>query len=352
MLSQSQNKRLYKRFKDEYDSVHYDVMENGYGVNGKYQHLVEQYIKKVTGRKFVHVVNNGTTAIQIAILACDLVGKKTQLSSFGFNACVSPFVMTGKPLFNDVLHNTNMDFDLIAKSVDCVMPVDWFGVPCDYDKLAKKWKGKVIVDSSQSFGATYKGKPCGSFGDISIFAFGNQKHFGVLGHIGAIATDNKDLDYKINCAINQGKYNEGRYDPHQMLGINGHCNDITAGHLWVGIRHHKEFQKRRDKIANYWSKEFKNLKVELYDAPSKCQRAWYRFVFNVDDQKHFISYCNSRGIDCRNTYPDNWNDIYGDKKPRPMTDKARKHGVSLPLSAQFTDAEVEKISAVVKEYFI
>lgn len=353
MLKQQLYDRIYRRFKDEYDAMYYDVMENNYNINGKYTRLVENYIKKVSGRRFVHLTNTGTTAVQVSILAAGLVGKKTQLSSYGFNACISPFKMTGNPVFNDIIpSDTTMDFTQIDKSVDCVYAVDWWGHPVDHDSLAENWQGNVICDTSQSFGATYKGKPAGSFGDISVFAFGLQKHFGVHSHIGAIGTDDPAIDKKLNIAINQGKVDEYRYFPHEGLGINGHCADILAGQLWVTIRHWEEFQNRRDKIAKYWIDEFKDLPISIYVPNQHSQSSWYRFGGEIDDMHHFVQYCNTMNIDCRNTYPDNWNDIYGTALPRPNTDHARKHGFSLPLSAQFTDGEVEMVKDAVTKYFV
>jgi len=76
MLKQQLYDRIYRRFKDEYDAMYHDVMENNYNINGKYTRLVENYIKKVSGRRFVHLTNTGTTAVQVSILAAGLVGKK------------------------------------------------------------------------------------------------------------------------------------------------------------------------------------------------------------------------------------------------------------------------------------
>ena len=54
-----------------------------------------------------------------------------------------------------------------------------YGFPCDMDKitkLCKKYKLYLIEDAAEMIGQKYKGKPCGSFGDISTFSFYANKH--------------------------------------------------------------------------------------------------------------------------------------------------------------------------------
>ena len=87
----------------------------------------------------------------------------------------------------------------ITKKTKAIMVVHIYGMPVDMDPvldLAKKYKLKIIEDAAEAHGQTYKGRPCGSFGDISTFSFYPNKHI-TTGEGGMIVVDDDALPINV-----------------------------------------------------------------------------------------------------------------------------------------------------------
>jgi len=351
MIKQKNNILRYQLFKDEYDQVLKDIMENGYDANGPYCKKVEQELKKITGRKHVFMTNSGTSAILASIYALNLFDKKVAVCSYNYSACVSQYQVLCKPVYIDCDENTLLDIDKIPLDCEAVMLVNYWGNVIDYDKIKKRFHGKIISDCSQSLGAKYKGRNDGYFGDVSIFAFGGQKPIGTRGFTGAIATDDDDLAQKIECILNQGRPAENKKIPIQMLGFRGTPQEIQCGLISVGMKYLTTWQDKRKEIANRIMDSLSGLPIRFIKPDQNCEGAYYKLVGEVENRDYFLKYMNANGIDAQVTYIDNWNKVWGDKEPMPMTDRLSQNTVSFPLSSFFTDIEVETIIARAEDFF-
>ncbi len=83
----------------------------------------------------------------------------------------------------------------VTPQTKAIMIAHIFGLPVDVDPvldIARRHGLKVIEDAAEMHGQTYKGKPCGSFGDISTFSFYPNKHV-TTGEGGMIVTDDDEL---------------------------------------------------------------------------------------------------------------------------------------------------------------
>jgi dTDP-4-amino-4,6-dideoxygalactose transaminase len=352
MITQKQHPRQYALHKSEYDAVYKDIMVNGLDANGPYTRKCQDYIKKITGRKHIFMTNSGTAAITAAIYALDLFDKKVAVGSYNYVACVNQIKAFCRPVFIDCDENTLIDINEIPMDCDAVMLVNYWGNIVNYNQIAKKFKGKIITDCSQSFGATYVGKNDGYFGDVSIFAFGGQKPIGTRGFTGAIATDDDGVAHRIDCAINQGKVGERRDVPTEMLGFRGTPQELQCGILSVGMKHWKKWLKKRQKIARHIMKSLVQCPIRFLESNDHCEPSFYRIAFEVEKMQDFVSHMQKQGIDAQSTFMDDFNQLWGTtKKKMPMTQKMISHVASLPLSPFFTDGEVEKIIVSVKKYF-
>ena len=351
MIKQKNNELQYKLYKEEYDNVYFDIMEKGYDSSGHYSALVEEEIKKITGRKFVYLTSSGTAAITAGIYALDLFGKTVALSSYNFSACVNQYQVFCKTRFSDCDDQTLIDIDKIDNTCDALMLVNYWGNIVDYDKVNEKFKGKIIADCSQSFGGKYKGRNDGYFGHISTFAFGGQKAIGTRGNTGAVATDDENIAHRLNCAINQGRLNEDKSIPVEMVGFNGKPQELQAGLIFVNLQHREEWQKKRVAMANKMISELSTLdKIRIIQPGDYCEANPYKLILEVNDSKDLISFLRDNDVDCQVTYIDNWSEVWGDGTPMPVTDRLRKNTCSLPISPFFTDEHVDHIIKAVISY--
>jgi dTDP-4-amino-4,6-dideoxygalactose transaminase len=145
MIKAKKYKEQYKFLKKEYDAVYKDIMVNGYDLRGPYTKKLENRVKKITGRKYVSATISGTGAIWAAIYALDLFGKKVAVAGYNYDACVSPIIAVCKPVFFDCDENMLIDIDKIPTDCDALMLVNYNGNAVDYDKVRKKFKGKIRV---------------------------------------------------------------------------------------------------------------------------------------------------------------------------------------------------------------
>ena len=351
MITQKNNSLQYKLLKKEYDEVWFDVMENGYDTNGPYSNKVADFIKKLTGRKHVFMCVSGTSAIAIAIHALDLFNKKVAVSSFNYSACVNQYKALCRPEYVDCDQDCFIDIDQIPDDCDAVMLVNYFGNVIDYDRLGN-FKGKIITDCSQAFGATYKGRPDGFFGDISTFAFGGNKTIGTRGFTGAIATDNDELAHKIDCIRNQGRFNEDKTIPVTEIGMNAKPQELQVGLIWKNLTYMDEWQKRRKEIFDKFANAVEGKPCRVMKARPYCESSYYKFTLDLNDRNGFMKFMHERGIDATVTHIDNWTDLWGDGKKMPNAEKLSKSTASLPVSPFFTNEQIDKITKAITEYFV
>jgi perosamine synthetase len=195
----------------------------------------EEFAARV-GRKHGVAVANGSVALDAAVVALGLgSGDEVILPTFTIISCAAAIVRAGAvPVVVDCDPDTwNIDVAQIEARITprtkAIMVVHIFGLPVDMDPLlalTRKHGLKVIEDAAQMHGQTYKGKPCGSFGDISTFSFYPNKHI-TTGEGGMIVTDDAALAERCRSLRNLCFKPEQRF-VHDELGWNFRMSNLQA----------------------------------------------------------------------------------------------------------------------------
>ena len=134
-----------------------------------------------------------------------------------------------------------------------------YGFPCDMDKitkLCKRYKLYLIEDAAEMIGQKYKGKPCGSFGDISTFSFYANKHI-TTGEGGMIFTNSSKLHNKFRLLKNLNFGKKDRFN-HSEISWNYRLTNMQAS---LGLSQFKRIKKIIEKkrfIGNFYYNKFKN----------------------------------------------------------------------------------------------
>lgn len=188
------------------------------------------------GRKQGIAVSNGTAAIDIAVDALGIgPGDEVIMPAFTIISCITQIVRaSAKPVLVDSDPVTwNMDVAQVAAKITpktkAIMIVHIYGLPVDVDpilELARKHGLKVIEDAAEMHGQTYKGRPCGSFGDISTFSFYPNKHV-TTGEGGMILTDDEQLAESCRSLRNLCFQPAKRF-VHERLGWNYRMTNLQA----------------------------------------------------------------------------------------------------------------------------
>jgi 8-amino-3,8-dideoxy-alpha-D-manno-octulosonate transaminase len=189
-------------------------------------------------------VTSGTAALHVALAALEIgPGDEVILPAWTWYSCYNTIVLLGAlPVFAEIDESFNIDpADIehrITPQTKAIMAVHLQGNPADMDPIlavARKHGIKVLEDGSQSVGASYKGKPLGSMGDIGIYSLQQSKTI-TAGEGGAVVTGDP---YLFERATRFHDVNVRRSFPtklHWMPGLNYRMNEFTGGVLLAQVR--------------------------------------------------------------------------------------------------------------------
>jgi len=213
------------------------------------------------GRRHGVAVSNGSMALDAAIVALKIgPGDEVILPTFTIISCAAAIVRVGaKPVLVDAdAHTWNMMAAAIAAKITpktkAIMIVHIYGLPVDVDpilQLADQYGLAVIEDAAEMHGQTYKGRPCGSFGDLSTFSFYPNKHI-TTGEGGMIVTDDDHLAERCRSLRNLCFQPQKRF-VHEELGWNLRMTNLQAGLGLAQLERLDEFVARKRSMGQRYT---------------------------------------------------------------------------------------------------
>ena len=191
----------------------------------------------------IAALSSGTAAIHLALILLGVKqGDEVIASDFTFTATVNPIVYQGAtPLFVDSEMQTwNMDPELIEKAIvdrmnknkkpKAIIFVEIYGMPSNMEPLLEisgKYDIPLIEDSAEALGSKYKGRHCGTFGEMGILSFNGNKIITTSGG-GAIVSRNPDYASQAKFLASQAKENTLHFE-HLQVGYNYRMSNVLAG---------------------------------------------------------------------------------------------------------------------------
>ena len=212
-------------------------------------------------RKFGIAVSSGTAALEVAVQALEIKeGDEVIMPTFTIISCAMSITKVGAipVLIDSDIHTWNMDVEKIEAKITsrtkAIMIVHLYGLPVDVDRvlvLAKKYNLKVIEDAAEMHGQVYQGKPCGSYGDISIFSFYPNKHV-TTGEGGMIVTDDKQLAERCRLLRNLCFRTDTRY-VHDEISDNYRFTNLQAAVGLAQLERLDEFVEKKRQMGKYYT---------------------------------------------------------------------------------------------------
>jgi dTDP-4-amino-4,6-dideoxygalactose transaminase len=205
---------------------------------------LEEDLKKFSGTKACACLSSGTAALHLALINLGVdMGDEVICSSFTFSASANPIAyQKAIPVFVDSeLSTWNMDALLLREAIEdrinltgkkpkAIIVVHLYGMPANMDKImsvASEFNIPIIEDAAEALGSTYKGKHCGTFGEIGIFSFNGNKVITTSGG-GAILSDNPVYCKHATFLATQARDLAPHYQ-HSQIGYNYRMSNICAG---------------------------------------------------------------------------------------------------------------------------
>lgn len=360
-------KRQYATLSEELLHAIDTVYKSGQVLDGRYTSTFEQQMAHRCGRKYAVAVNSGTQALIFAQQVLFPDPAHILIPTVSFVATINSVLMNGNtPVFCDVDNQAlidleSVDYAIKGAGVAGIMYVNIFGNCVDYDRFKMTTEFfnqdlKVIEDSAQSFGASYKGQPSGSLGDISILSFDPTKNLNNYGSGGMVLTDDVDTWLALIALRDNGKSLN-----HDIPGTNSKMSESDCAQMLVKLKHFDSWQKRRNQIAEYYTDELSELSTVDLATPevtAGVTHAWHKYVVRVAERDMLMNHLAKVGVETKIHYKD---PLYEYSVGYPYINYASElyreasafcsECLSLPMYPELTDNEVEYVIESVKKFY-
>ncbi len=274
---------------------------------------VERLACEKTGSAYAVALSCGTSALHLAVkLAGVKPGDRVFCTDMTFAATVNPVLYENAvPVFIDTEYDTwNMD-PVALEQAFCLYPdtkvvlvADLYGTPAKMDEIcaiAKAHGAMVIEDAAESLGATYKGRPCGTFGTYNAISFnGNKIITGSSG--GMLLTDDPEAANKARKWSTQSRENAPWYQ-HEEVGYNYRMSNVIAGVVRGQFPYLEEHIARKKAIYQRYKEAFADLPVSMNPYPADMMEPNFWLSCLLIDEAAMCKQVRSDSDACYNTQP-------------------------------------------------
>jgi len=353
-----------------------DAMETGWVSSagpyiGKFEEAFAEYI----GVKHAVSVTSGTAALHVALLGLGIgegdppssapgglrAASEVIVPDFTMIASVFAVIYTGAvPVFVDSEPDTyNMDVKLIEKKITkktkAIMPVHIYGHSVDMDPLlalAKKHGLKVIEDAAEAHGGSYKGRKCGSMGDVGCFSFYGNKII-TTGEGGMIVTDDDSLAKKTRALKDLAHMPERRFW-HDEVGYNYRMTNLQAACGLGQLESIEEFLAHKRWITAEYEKRLgkvKGLRLPVTKDYAKNVYWMYSVLVTNDfplTRDALRAALKEKGVDTRDFFPSSARQpiiqkLYHTQERFPVSERIAECGLYLPSGLALTQEQIEYV---------
>ena len=337
---------------------------------GPFVQQFEERMAAVVGRRHGISVCNGTAALEAAVAALDLrPGDEVIMPTFTIISCAAAVVRRGcVPVLVDSDSLTwNMDVAQIEARITprtrAIMVVHIYGLPVDMDpvlELAARHGLKIIEDAAEMHGQTYRGRPCGSFGDLSVFSFYPNKHV-TTGEGGMVLTDDDRLAERCRSLRNLCFQAKKRF-VHEELGYNFRMTNLQAALGLAQLERLEEFVARKRRMGARYTELLSMVEgVELMPARTEyAENIYWVYGMVLKDKVPFdaeeaMRRLGQKGIGTRPFFwPMHEQPVF--RKMGLFTDerynvaeRLARRGFYIPSGMALTDGQMAEVAGAVRE---
>ena len=317
----------------------------------------EEAFAQLCGVPYAVAVSSGTTALHLALLAHQIgPGDEVITSPFSFIATANSILMSGaRPVFVDI---SEEDYNIDPAKIEAVittrtraiMPVHLYGHPADMDRIlaiAERHSLAVIEDAAQAVGATYGGRPTGSFG-TACFSFYATKNI-MTGEGGMVTTSDPQVADRLRLLRNHGS--RVRYY-HEELGYNYRMMDLQAAIGLVQLGKLEQFTEARIANAGYFSQHIRHPGVLTPVVANGVRHAFHQYVIRVKNRDEAVRQLAEQGVGTAVFYPVPLHQQQSFRKlgycdSLPISEAASRDVLALPVHPALSGADrVQIVDAV------
>lgn len=274
-----------------------EVLRSGWYTSGPRVKEFERAFADYIGTKEAAMVSSGTAALYISLAVLGIrPGDQVIVPALTFFSTVTAVLHErAVPVFADIDPDTYcLDPDSVAEKITnktrAIIPVHLYGHPANMDGLMDVTEDRdifIIEDAAQAHGAEYRGKKCGSLGDIGCWSFFATKNMTTAVEGGAITTDNKAMAAMARIIRSHGMTTRNE---HSLLGYNDRMDEVGAAIGLVQLRKLDLMNEIRTKYTEYLRKKLTGISwLKIPPVKPWAKHAWFWCPVEVDEEKLGVS---------------------------------------------------------------
>lgn len=352
--------RLLPEYEDEIMDAVRRVLRSGHLILGPETEAFESEFASYVGAAFCVGVNSGTTAVHIALKSLG-IGPGDEVITVA-NTCV-PTIAGIRLCGADVRFVDVRDDDLMmdvsqvpqamTKRTRCVLPVHLWGQAADLDSIeavCRKAGLLLVEDCAQAHGTRSLGRHVGTIGHCGCFSFYPTKNLGAYGEAGAVVTNDPGLA-RILREVRMYGYDGSGVSVRE--GMNARISEMQAAILRVKLHWLPVALKRRRRIAQMYDEGLSAGAVKLPVRQPGVERSLHQYVVRCARRDDLVAVLKENEVGYGIHYPvpvhemPAYQEMAAESGPLPVTEKACREIVSLPIHDALSDDEVEHVIDVV-----
>jgi len=337
-----------------------ECMNSGWiSSKGKFVDLFEKKFSDYLGMRHSVSICNGTAALHVALLALGIgPGDEVIVPTLTYVASVNAIKYVGaRPVFVDSEPDSwQIDPEEIRRKLTdrtkAILVVHLYGHPCDMDQImeiAEERGIRVIEDCAEAFGSRYKGRLCGTFGDVSTFSFYGNKTI-TTGEGGMVVSNDDDIADMAVRFHGQGLAKDREYW-HDIIGYNFRMTNICAAIGLAQLERADLIVTRKREVAEMYISQLDRRKIEfLREKEGMFSSYWMCSVLFRSPKERSMGRADllKAGIETRPVFnPIHLMPMYeGGPDQLPVACDLASRGINLPSFPTLTSDEIEEICGI------
>ena len=331
----------------------------------------EQFTQRL-GVKHSLCCSSGTAGLHLCWHAMGIgPGDEVITTPFSFISSSNSIMFDGgRPVFVDI-DPASWQIDAarieaaITPRTKAILPVDVFGSIPDFDAIwdiARRHNLRVLEDSCEAIGASYKDRPAGTLGEAGIFAFYPNKQI-TTGEGGMVVTNDDEIAFMARSLCNQGRDPDAGWLAHARLGFNYRLTDIQAALGVVQMQRLDEIIAKRRRVAEMYKERLADEpRLSLMHVPADVNISWFVFVthlcddYTQDQRDAILTRLRGEGISCNNYFtPIHLQPFYSERfgyKPGdfPITEALSQRTIALPFYNSLSEADIDHVVTTLRSF--
>ncbi len=331
-----------------------EVLASGRLTMGPKVEEFERLLADAVGTRDAVCVSSGTAALHLSLLALGIgPGDEVIVPAYTFPATANAVEFTGaRAVLVDVdpltfLMRIDQVGDAVTVRTRAVLAVHLFGRPMDWEGLraAVPEQVELVEDAAGALGAHRQGHPCGSLGVMGCLSFHPRKIV-TTGEGGAVTTDDEALAASIRRLRHHGLATRDGATTFDAPGLNYRLADILCAVGIPQLRRLEELLAGRERVAALYGERLTGL-VETPTVDPGDRHGFQAYVVALDRRDEALGALRAQGIEAQiGTYALHRLGAYTDRGSFPGADRAFERALALPFAGSMTEAEIDRIVAV------